>query len=70
MSKTYENITGPADAPTGLGLSRGYEFAGQAGTPLPPRRVRAAAQDAEWSGKSQSPDPCYCGNCDMHRSAI
>jgi hypothetical protein len=56
--------------PTGLGLTRGPESANSAGTPLAPRRVRAAANDAAFGGKDQSPDPCYCGKCNMTRSAV
>ena len=56
--------------PTGLGLVRGPESANPAGTPLAPRRVRAAANNAAFGGKSTSPDPCDCGCCDMTRSAF
>lgn len=50
--------------PSGLGLRLGPETADPAGTPLPPRRVRAAANNAS-AIKGETSDPCYCGKCNM-----
>lgn len=50
--------------PTGQGLRLGPETADLAGTPLPPRRVRAASNDAS-AVKGETSDPCYCGHCNM-----
>jgi len=56
--------------PTGLGLSKGIEAADLPGTPLPSRVARAKANNAAYSGKDMQPDPCYCGCCNMERSAF
>ena len=51
--------------PTGQGLTQGREAANLPGNPLPRRTARAAANDAKLGGKGNTPDPCYCGCCDM-----
>jgi len=55
--------------PTGLGLTRGPESAMPAGTPLPNRATRAAANNAAFGKYDQQPDACYCGCCDMTKKA-
>jgi len=55
--------------PTGLGLTRGPETADAAGTPLPNRATRAAANNAQYGRFDQQPDPCYCGCCNMTKDA-
>ena len=55
--------------PTGLGLVRGVESADPAGTPLPNREVRAAANDSKFGVYSQQPNPCMCGCCNTVTSA-
>jgi len=50
--------------PTGLGLTRGLDSAGQ----IPGRsfdRVAAAKANNASAVKGETSDPCYCGNCDM-----
>ena len=49
--------------PTGLGLTLGPESAMTAGTPLPNRATRAAANNAAYGKYDQAPEPCCCGTC-------
>jgi hypothetical protein len=70
MSETYTNVAGPAGAPTGLGLVRGPESAPTANMITPNRASVAAANNAKWGNKGNTPDPCFCGCCDITRSAI
>jgi hypothetical protein len=70
VSETYANIAGASGVPTGLGLVRGPESAPTANMTTPNRATTAAANDAKWDRLANTPDPCYCGCCDMTRSAI
>jgi len=51
--------------PTGQGLTQGIEAANLPGHPLARRTARAAANNAKFGSKGNTPDPCYCGCCKM-----
>ena len=55
--------------PTGLGHKMGIESAGQAPGDSADWVARAASNNAQYGKYDQSPDPCFCGCCDMTRSA-
>jgi hypothetical protein len=54
--------------PTGLGLTRGPESADLAGSPLANRATRASQNDRAFA-LGNTPDPCYCGCCNMEKGA-
>jgi len=56
--------------PTGLGLTRGIDAADLPGSPLVRRESRAASNDSKFGGKGNTPDPCYCGCCNMEKSSL
>jgi len=53
--------------PTGLGLTRGMEAMQAVPAGTSNRPAKAMANNAMYSQFDQSPDSCYCGNCDMTR---
>lgn len=57
------------NTPTYGGQRLGPESAQPAGSFIPSRVSAAASNDAQWGKFSQQPDACYCGCCEMTRSA-
>jgi hypothetical protein len=57
------------NTPTFGGRRLGPETAQPAGNFIPSHVALAAANDAKFGGLSTQPEPCYCGCCNMTRSA-
>jgi hypothetical protein len=51
--------------PTGLGLTMGIESAPMPAGPATNRVTWAAMNDRTYGGSGNTPDPCWCGCCEM-----